>query len=133
MVIDIDQLATFLQEMKIDHVGVFAYSNEEGAPSEFFADQIAEEEKEARVRHIHTLQSAISAGIQKKYQGKVEPVLIEGVSQETDLLLQGRTRFQAPDIDGCVLINDGIANPGDIVQVKISESHTYDLVGAIIQ
>ncbi len=130
---DIDQLAAFLQEMKIDHVGVFAYSNEEGAPSEFFDNQVSEKEKEARVHHIHTLQASISEKIQQKYQGMVEQVLIEGVSQETDLLLEGRTRFQAPDIDGCVLINDGTANPGDIVQVKISESHIYDLVGAIIR
>lgn len=130
---DIEQLAIFLSAMRIDHVGVFAYSNEEGSPSEFFDKQVSEQEKEARVEHIHALQSQISSDIQQKYIGKVESVLVEGISQETDLLLEGRTRFQAPDIDGCVLINDGNANPGDIVQVRISESHTYDLVGGIIQ
>jgi ribosomal protein S12 methylthiotransferase len=130
---DIDELAAFLSSMRIDHVGVFAYSNEEGSPSEFFENQISEEEKQARVEHIHTLQASISSDILQKYVGRIEQVLVEGVSKETDLLLEGRTRFQAPDIDGCVLINEGIANPGDIVQVKISESHTYDLVGAIIQ
>ena len=130
---DIEQLAAFLSSMRIDHVGVFAYSNEEGAPSEFYDNQISEQEKQARVEHIHTLQAAISADIQQKYIGKIEQVLVEGISQETDLLLEGRTRFQAPEIDGCVLINDGHANPGDIVQVRISESHTYDLVGAIVQ
>jgi ribosomal protein S12 methylthiotransferase len=54
------------------------------------------------------------------------------VSRETDLLLEGRTRFQAPDIDGCVYITDGNANPGDIVQVRMSEAQTYDLVGEIV-
>lgn len=131
--VDIEQLATFLSSMRIDHVGVFAYSNEEGSPSEFFDNQISEQEKQERVEHIHTLQASISADIQQKYIGKIEQVLVEGVSQETELLLEGRTRFQAPEIDGCVLINDGIANPGDIVQVRISESHTYDLVGAIVR
>jgi ribosomal protein S12 methylthiotransferase len=130
---DVDELAAFLSSMRIDHVGVFAYSNEEGSPSEFFENQISEEEKQARVEHIHTLQASISSDIQQKYVGKIEQVLVEGVSEETDLLLEGRTRFQAPDIDGCVLINEGTANPGDIVKVRISESHTYDLVGAIIQ
>ena len=59
-------------------------------------------------------------------------MLVEGVSRETDLLLEGRTRFQAPDIDGCVLINDGQGKAGDLVKVRISETQTYDLVGAII-
>ena len=60
-------------------------------------------------------------------------MLVEGLSSETDLLLEGRTRYQAPDIDGCVYINDGVANPGDIVKVKIEESQVYDLVGGIVE
>ncbi|MEE4164526.1 MAG: TRAM domain-containing protein, partial [Desulfocapsaceae bacterium] len=60
-----------------------------------------------------------------------EPVMVEGLSSETDLLLAGRTRYQAPDIDGCVLINDGVANPGDILEVEITEAQIYDLVGRI--
>ena len=58
---------------------------------------------------------------------------MEGVSSETDLLLEGRTRFQAPEVDGCVYINDGTARAGDIVTVEITESQVYDLVGAIRQ
>ena len=57
---------------------------------------------------------------------------MEGVSQETDLLLEGRTRYQAPEIDGCVYINDGQAMPGHIVNVRITEAQIYDLVGEII-
>lgn len=78
------------------------------------------------------LQAEISTQQLKQYVGKKEPVLVEGVSQETDLLLEGRTRYQAPDIDGCVLINDGTARPGDILTVEITETHTYDLVGRIV-
>ncbi len=129
---DVDQLENFLQETKIDHVGVFTYANEEGCPSEHFADQVPEEEKQRRVDHILTAQSYISNEIQQKYLGKIEPVIIEGLSSETDLLLEGRTRYQAPDIDGCVYINEGEANPGDIVSVQISDTQTYDLVGGII-
>ena len=91
-----------------------------------------EDEKKRRCDHLLTLQAGFSTAIQKKYIGKVEPVLIEGLSRETDLLLEGRTRYQAPEVDGCVYINDGTANPGDIVQVKICEAQTYDLVGGIV-
>jgi ribosomal protein S12 methylthiotransferase len=54
------------------------------------------------------------------------------VSRETDLLLEGRTRYQAPDIDGCVLINEGDTRSGEIVEVEITEAQTYDLVGRIV-
>lgn len=130
---DVEEIASFLEEVKLDHVGVFAYSNEEGSASEFYDDQVSVEEKHARVEYIHTLQSSISAEIQKKYVGTFQDVLVEGLSRETDLLLEGRTRFQAPDIDGCVLINDGQARPGDFVQVEVSEAQTYDLIGGIVQ
>lgn len=69
----------------------------------------------------------------KKYIGRVEPVLVEGLSRETDLLLEGRTRYQAPEVDGCVYINDGVASPGDIVTVRITEAQTYDLIGEIAE
>jgi len=128
---DVEQLATFMQQMKIDHVGVFAYTNEEGCPSEHFPNQISEEEKHNRVDYILSVQSHISTEVQRKYLGRVEPVIIEGLSRETDLLLEGRTRYQAPDIDGCVYINEGEASPGDIVPVRINETQIYDLVGAI--
>jgi len=129
---DVKQLEEFLLACKIDHVGVFPYANEEGCPSEFFEQQVSEKEKLERVDHILSVQSEISRKIQQKYLGRVESVLVEGLSRETDLLLEGRTRFQAADIDGCVYINDGHAAPGDIVQVKICESQIYDLVGAIV-
>jgi ribosomal protein S12 methylthiotransferase len=129
---DVQQLAQFLREARLDHVGVFAYANEVGCPSEKFSPQCSEEEKSERLEYILGVQAEVSAGILQKYVGRVEAVLVEGVSQETDLLLEGRTRFQAPDIDGCVYINDGTANPGDIVQVRISEAQIYDLVGEIV-
>ena len=129
---DILMLEQFMREVKIDHVGIFSYANEEGCPSEYFPNQCSESEKDARRGHLLTVQAEISAEIQKKYIGRNEPVLIEGYSSETDLLLEGRTRFQAPDVDGCVYITEGQACLGDIVRVHITEAHTYDLVGAIV-
>ncbi len=130
---DICKLEQFLQEYRIDHVGVFSYTNEEGALSEFYEQQCTEEIKEERRNRILTLQANISEESLQKYVGQTIPVLVEGLSRETDLLLEGRSVYQAPDIDGCVLINDGNANPGDIVQVQITEAQIYDLVGGIVQ
>ena len=95
-------------------------------------EKCSETEKNDRLDFILGVQAEVSEKILQKYVGRVEAVLVEGVSRETDLLLEGRTRFQAPDIDGCVYITDGNANPGDIVQVRISEAQVYDLVGEIV-
>jgi ribosomal protein S12 methylthiotransferase len=129
---DIVQLTEFISSERIDHVGIFGYANEEGCPAEKYDGHIAEDLKEHRVQEVMKLQSAISAEILQKYVGTRETVLVEGLSSETDLLLAGRTRFQAPEIDGCVLINDGIASPGDMVDVEITEAQIYDLVGRIV-
>lgn len=128
---DILQLKEFIRTQRIDHVGIFPYANEEGCPAEAYASQIEEEIKEFRLGEVAELQSEVSAEILQKYVGKTEPVLVEGLSSETDLLLTGRTRFQAPDIDGCVLINEGEASPGDILDVELTEAQVYDLVGRI--
>jgi ribosomal protein S12 methylthiotransferase len=130
---DFLEIETFLRKMHLDHVGVFPYANEEGCPSETFADQLPEEEKLKRCDYLHGVQSELSEKIQKKYIGRVEPVLVEGLSRETDLLLEGRTRYQAPEVDGCVYINEGVANPGDIVQVRITDTQVYDLIGGIVE
>lgn len=130
---DVRQLGKFLETVRLDHVGMFAYANETGSPSEFFPGQCSEEEAEERLEYIHGVQAEVSAEILQKYIGRLEPVLVEGVSAETDLLLEGRTRFQAPDIDGRVYINDGTAAPGEIVQVRISDAQVYDLIGGIVR
>ena len=127
------EIESFLKQTEIDHVGVFEYANEEGCPSEGFAGQLPEDEKKRRCDHLLTLQADLSKEIQKKYIGNIEPVLVEGVSRETDLLLEGRTRYQAPEVDGCVYINDGVASPGDIVNVEICETQIYDLVGRVAE
>jgi ribosomal protein S12 methylthiotransferase len=129
---DIVQLEKFMRDARLDHVGIFSYANEEGCPSEHFPGQCTEEEKDERRGHLLAVQAEISAEIQKKYIGRLEQVLIEGYSSETDLLLEGRTRFQAPDVDGCVYIAEGEASPGEIALVNITEAHIYDLVGRII-
>jgi ribosomal protein S12 methylthiotransferase len=128
---DIAEMADFLQEHHFEHLGVFAYANEEGCAAAGLPDQVAEEEKEERLRRIMELQAGISFALLQKQVGRVEQVLVEGLSRESDLLLEGRTRYQAPEIDGCVYITRGSVEPGALVDVTITEAHTYDLVGEI--
>jgi len=128
---DIVELLDCLQHWQLDHVGVFAYEDEEGAAATGLSAKVLDEEKQQRFSRVMELQAEISKRKLQQYLGKEERVLVEGVSKETDLLLEGRTRYQAPDIDGCVYINEGSANPGDIVTVRITEAHVYDLVGGI--
>jgi ribosomal protein S12 methylthiotransferase len=128
---DITEMSDFLQEHHFDHLGVFAYANEEGCKAASLPGQIAEETKEKRLQKIMELQADISFGALQKYVGASEQVLVEGVSKESDLLLEGRTRYQAPEIDGCVYITRGTVEPGALVEVTITEAHTYDLVGEL--
>jgi len=129
---NIEEMADFLQEHHFDHLGVFAYANEEGCKAAELPNQIAEEIKEERLKKIMELQAEISFAALQKHVGGVEQVLVEGLSRESGLLLEGRTRHQAPDeIDGCVYITKGTAEPGALVDVTITEAHTYDLVGEL--
>lgn len=129
---DIQKLEDFMKQYCFDHVGIFAYENEEGSAAEKFAHQVPETERAERRDRLMEIQAGLSATKMKKYVGTVEPVLVEGVSSETDLLLEGRLRYQAPEVDGVVYINEGTASPGDICSVEITEPHTYDLVGKIV-
>lgn len=129
---DVNQLSDFMDEFKIDHVGIFTYSNEEGCAAAELADQCPEEVKLARKALLMEKQSQLALTSNQQLIGSIQEVLVEGTSRETELLLEGRTRFQAADIDGCVYITSGFCNPGDLVKVRITEAHPYDLVGEIL-
>ncbi len=129
---DVEEIAEFLRQYELHNVGVFTYSNEEGCAAEHMADQVDERRKQERSDYLMEIQSGISAKINQGYVGKRLEVLVEGISGETELLLEGRSRFQAPEIDGCVYIADGKCNSGDMVTVEITEAHPYDLVGHIV-
>jgi ribosomal protein S12 methylthiotransferase len=124
-----------LQELRLEHVGVFKYSLEEDTPSFRLAEKIGQAEEETiqrRYNELMELQQEISFSNNQKLVGQTVTALVEGVSKESDLLLQARWYGQAQEIDGIILINDGDASPGDLVTVKISEALPYDLVGAIV-
>lgn len=130
---DFQELMQFVKEQRFDRVGCFKYSPEDNTAGGKMPDQIDQETKDRRHDELMEMQMEISREKHAAFIGKVVPVLVEGLSEETELLLQGRMSQQAPDIDGVVLINDGHAEIGEIVNVRITETHDYDLVGEIVE
>lgn len=126
------EILDFMWEQKLDRVGCFQYSPEENTPAGKMANQIDDETKQRRFDAVMTLAQRISLEKNKAFVGRIFDVIVEGLSEETELLLQGRTSQQAPDIDGVVLINEGHAKVGEIVKVQVTEAMEYDLIGHIV-
>lgn len=129
---DFRELLNFIEEFEFDRLGAFTYSHEEGTPAALIKHQIPEKIKKERYNRVMALQKIISKKRNKSHIGKIEKVLIDGVSEESEFLLSGRTTGQAPDIDGITYITSGTASPGDIVNVRITDASDYDLVGEIV-
>ncbi len=130
---DFRELLDFCADVKLDHLGVFTYSNEEGTEAFVPIETVSAAEKVRRRDGLMEQQRGISLIKNEARVGSRMRVLVEGLSEETDLLLQGRTEHQAPGIDGVVLINDGEAETGCFADVEISEAHPYDVVGHVVQ
>ncbi|HMB14677.1 MAG TPA: 30S ribosomal protein S12 methylthiotransferase RimO [Pelovirga sp.] len=126
-----DKLLQFVGEGHFERVGVFRYSREEGTSAAQLPDQVAAATKTSRFKRLMKAQARVSFQKNRTLIGHTEEVLIEGYSDETDLLLKGRSRRQAPDIDGHCLITAGQANVGDYVTLRITDSSDYDLIGEI--
>jgi ribosomal protein S12 methylthiotransferase len=126
------KLEDFIRETQFDRLGVFAYSPEEGTPAYDLPGQIPQEIAEARHKRLIEIQADISLEKHQALVGTVQTVLVDGVSEETELLLEGRTEGQAPEIDGVVYINEGDTQQGALEKVLITEVFPYDLVGKIV-
>lgn len=134
---DFDELVGFVRGAKFDRMGVFTYSDEEGTDA-FLLDGKVDPAVAAERRDIlMEIQREISRDRNQSHVGSIVDVMMEGRSEETDLLLQGRMRSQAPEIDGVVLVNEllddeRVPDDGEIVRVEITDAHEYDLVGRLI-
>jgi ribosomal protein S12 methylthiotransferase len=126
-------LVNFVREAEFTHLGVFTFSSEEGTTASRIQGMVSSEIAEERRARIMELQQEISWKRNTKMIGSTTPVLIDGVSADPEGILQGRTVFQAPEIDGVVLIPKGNANIGETVMVTITEAEPYDLVGEIVE
>ena len=118
--------------MEFDRVGVFLYSDEEGTPAAGLDKKIERRLMEERRAELLAVQEVISLKKSRQKVGGTLEVLVEGVSEETDLLLESRHEGQAPEIDGIVYLNEGTANVGEFVKVEITDAAAYDLVGRIV-
>ena len=130
---DFNKLTHFVEQTRFDRLGVFCYSKEEGTAAAEMPEQVTERVKRERYRKLMRAQARLSFRHNRTLIGTVEQVIVEGYSEETELLLKGRSSRQAPDIDGQVYITSGTADIGDIVALKITDSSDYDLIGEMLE
>ncbi|MBF0185094.1 MAG: 30S ribosomal protein S12 methylthiotransferase RimO [Magnetococcales bacterium] len=126
---EFDHLQALVRQEWFDHLGVFTYSDEPGCRAYTLPDKIDPALASQRRQHLLALQQPISRRKLRQWVGKTVPVLVEGVSAEHSGLMLGRTRQQAPEIDGVVYLNAGQPQAGSLLPVRITDSHEYDLVG----
>lgn len=122
------ELKNFVQEQRLDKVGVFVYSPEEDTPAFKMENQISEDVAQERYHELMSIQSLISQEVNESLRGKEFEVLIEGRDAEVEEVVEGRSYREAPEVDGQIYIeNDNKSNAGDIVRVKILDGFVYDL------
>lgn len=133
---DFEELMMFVRNRRFDNLGVFTYSDEEGTPAYDLPNKVDPKIAAQRRNRLMKEQAKISKRLNKAKIGETYKVMFEGLSQESDLLFQGRLQGQTQDIDGYILINDMPEDlepqMGAIYNVRITEAHEYDLIGAIV-
>jgi len=133
---EFEELCDFVREAKFDWMGTFAYSDQEGAAAYSLEKKLSPREIERRRKHLMAIQRQISRKKKKTLVGREFDLLLEGESEESELLLEGRTARHAPEIDGKVFVNDfpeGMTpQPGEFYRCQITEAHDYDLVARIV-
>jgi ribosomal protein S12 methylthiotransferase len=133
---DFELLCDFVREARFDWLGVFAYSDEEGAAAFGLENKVPRREIERRRRKLMQVQRGISRAARRKLVGRRFEVLALGPSEETDLLWEGRTAMHAPEIDGKVFLSDFGPHPelqaGGFYTCEVTEAHDYDVVARIV-
>ena len=127
-------LRDFVEAKRLDHVGVFVYSPEEGTAAAGFTDQISEEVKADRYDDLMAVQAAISQEINQAAEGNSYEAIVEAHDAEDPSLAHGRTSREAPDIDGTVYIENaaGIA-VGEFVNIRILQGFCYDRMAEVVE
>jgi ribosomal protein S12 methylthiotransferase len=133
---DFQELMTFVKNVEFDRVGVFTYSDEEGTPAFNLPNKVDPKIARRRRDRLMKEQAKIAKRKHDAMIGQTLRVMFEGESNETELLWQGRMETQAPDIDGCVLINDVPEDfapaTGEMVNVLLTEALDYDMLGRVV-
>jgi ribosomal protein S12 methylthiotransferase len=129
------ELCQFVQAAQFDRLGVFSYSDEDTSGSFALDGKVGARVIHNRKRKLMSIQRKISRARNRLMTGREVPVLVEGLSADTDLLWQARMSTQAPEIDGSVLINDfegGEPRSGEMRLLRITETQDYDLIGTLL-
>ena len=127
---DFNELTKFLQDYKLDNVGVFKYSQEEGTPAAKMENQVPEEIKEIRERNLMLVQQEVAKEINELKISNIYDILVEGHNGE---YYYGRSYEMAPEIDGVVFFDsEENIKTGAIVKVKITNCADYDLMGVVV-
>lgn len=133
---EFEELCDFIREAQFDWMGAFSYSDQEGASAYGLENKLSSREIERRRKHLMQIQQRISKKRKKALIGKEFDLVLEGASEESDLLLEGRTSMHAPEIDGKVFVNDfpdgQEPRTGEFYRCQITEAHDYDLVARIL-
>ncbi len=129
---DFEELRSFVEWAGLDHVGVFLYSPEDGTRSVELEGAVAPEVAEERRQTLMETQRPISRERMELRIGTELDVLVEGVSDESEFLLQGRWWGQAPEVDGSVYLANGTADAGEIRRVLVTDASDYDLMADFI-
>jgi ribosomal protein S12 methylthiotransferase len=129
---EFEELLEFVVAARFDHLGVFSYSWQEENPGAELGDPVPEQVKAERRHRLLAAQQTISLERNRELVGSTLPAIVAGRLPEMELLTEGRLQRQAPDIDGRLLINDGTAPAGSLVEVEITEAHPYDVVGRLV-
>jgi len=133
---EFEELCDFVREAQFDWMGAFAYSDQDGAGAYALEKKLSPREIERRRKHLMGIQRQISKQKKKTLVGRKFDLVLEGESEETELLLEGRTPMHAPEIDGKVFVNDFPEEiepqPGQFYRCQITEAHDYDLVARIL-
>ena len=133
---EFEELCAFVREAQFDWMGAFGYSDQDGATAFALEDKLSPREIERRRKHLMQIQQRISKKKKRSLVGREFDLLLEGPSEESDLLLEGRTVMHAPEIDGKVLVNDApddlTPKPGEFYRCEITEAHDYDVVARIL-
>lgn len=133
---DFEELCQFVQAARFDNLGVFTYSDEDTSRSFALDGKVDGRTMHNRKRRLMALQRRIARARNRALVGAEVPVLVEGLSKETDLLWEARMATQAPEIDGVTLVNDfegGEPRPGEMRRLRITEAHDYDVVGTLLE
>ncbi|MFH1008757.1 MAG: 30S ribosomal protein S12 methylthiotransferase RimO [Candidatus Latescibacterota bacterium] len=130
--VQFEELLGFVSETRFERLGVFTYSQEEDTPAAAFEDPVPEEVKRERMDRLMMQQQETTAEMHGALIGERLQVLVDRPGEESRIRWVGRTEWDAPEVDGQVLITEGDARPGDFVDVMITDSEAYDLVGRIV-